>query len=127
MDEREHVLKIFLWNAGVKRHFFRRGLQEPVVIDVADDELGCFTIIRVQYLLIQLRHQVLLQSLLSNDRVEKELAFFLILLRASAVAARLGHVIAPFLIQLGQLIELLFEFLIGRGGIGTGGRLRLIR
>ena len=80
LDKGEHVLKIFLWNAGVEGHFFRRGLQEPIVIDVPDDEFGCFTIIRVQDLLIQLRHQVLLQSLLGDDRVEKELSFFLILL-----------------------------------------------
>ena len=48
LDEREHVLEIVLGDAGIERHFFRRGLEKSVVVDVADDELGGFAIVRVQ-------------------------------------------------------------------------------
>ena len=50
LDEREHVLEIFLGDAGIQRHLFRRGLEKTVVVDVADDELGGFAIVRVQRL-----------------------------------------------------------------------------
>ena len=52
---------------------------------------------------------MLLQRLLGRDRIEKELAFVFLFLRAAAVAARLRHVIAPFVIELGQLIEFRLE------------------
>ena len=66
--------------------------------------------------LIELPHQMLLQGLLGGDGIEKELAFFFVFLRAAAVAARLRHVIAPFVIELGQLIEFLLEILVARRG-----------
>ena len=69
--------------------------------------------------LVELAHEVLLQGLLGGDGIEKELALFLLVLRAAAVAARLRHVIAPFVIQLRQLIELLLEILVRRLALGT--------
>ena len=58
---------------------------------------------------------MLLQRFLSRDRIEKELALFFVLLGAGAVAAGLRHVIAPFVVELGELLELGFEILVGRG------------
>ena len=60
---------------------------------------------------------MLLQRLLRDDRVEKELTFFLIFLRAAAVTTGLRHVIAPLVIELGKSIELFLEFLVGFCGV----------
>ena len=119
MDEREHELEIFLRNAGVERHLFRRRLEETVVVDVADDELGRLAIVAAQGGLIELADEMLLERFLGRDRVEKELAFVLLFLRAPAVAARLRHVIAPLVIELGQLIELLLEIVLRRLALGN--------
>ena len=64
--------------------------------------------------LVELPHEMLLKRFLGRDGIEKELALLFVLLRAGAVAARLRHVIAPFVIQLRQLIELLLELLVAR-------------
>src|SRR2546430_10836807 len=81
--------------------FSRRRLEKTVIIDVTDNELGRFAIIRIQDLLIELGHQVLLQRLGGGNGIEKELAFLFVLVGPGAVAARLRHVIAPFLIEFG--------------------------
>ena len=47
-----------------------------------------------------------------RDGIKEELAFFLIVLRTGAVAARLRHVIAPLVVQFRQLIELGLELLV---------------
>ena len=95
------MLEIVLGDAGVERHFLRCRLEKSVVVDIADNEFGRFTIVRIQDLLIELRHQMLLQRLGGGNGIEKELAFLLVLVSAGAVATRLRHVIAPFLIELG--------------------------
>ena len=94
-----------------------RGLEKSVVVDVADDQLGGFAVVRVQHRLVQLSHQMLLERFLGGDRIEKKLALVFRFLGTAAVAARLRHVIAPFLIQFGQLIELSLEIFVGRGGL----------
>ena len=58
--------------------------------------------------------EMLLQGLLGGDGIEKELPLFVLILRACAVAARLRHVIAPFVIELRQLIEFLLEIVFRR-------------
>ena len=118
LDERKDVLEVFLGNAGVERHLLRRGLKKSVIVDVADDQLRRFAIVAVEHRLVELSHEVLLERFLRRDRIEKELALFFRLLRAAAVATRLRHVIAPFLIELRQLIELLLEIVIRGGGGG---------
>ena len=112
LDEREHGLEILLGDARVHRHLFRSGLEKTVVVDVADDQFGDLAIVAAQRGLVELPHQMLLQRFLGGDRIEKELPLFFVLLRAAAVAARLRHVIAPFVVELGQLIELLFEIFV---------------
>ncbi len=114
LDEREHVLEIFLRNAGVHRHLLRRGLEEAVVVDVADDQLGRLAILGIESGLVQLADKMLLQGLLGRDGIEKELPLFVLFLRATAVAARLRHVIAPFVVELRQLIEFLLEIVFRR-------------
>ena len=109
----EHRLEILLGDAGIERHVFRRGLEKAVVVDVADDELGGLAIVRIQRGLVELPHEVLLKRFLGRDGIEKELALLFVFLRAGAVAARLRHVIAPFVIQFRQLIELGLELLVG--------------
>ena len=121
LDEREHELEILLGDAGVHRHLFRRGLEKTVVVDVADDQLGGLAIVAAQGGLVELPHQMLLQRLLGRDGIEKELPLFFVLLRAAAVAARLRHVIAPFLIELGELIEFLFEIVCAGSALGRPG------
>ena len=64
---------------------------------------------------------MLLQRFLRRDGIKKELALFFRFLGAAAVTARLRHVIAPFLIELRQLIEFLFEIIV------SGRRLRFRR
>ena len=69
--------------------------------------------------LIQLPDEMLLERFLGGDGIEEELALFLVLLRAAAVAARLRHVIAPLVIELGQLIEFLLEIIFRRLALGN--------
>ncbi len=64
--------------------------------------------------LVQLPDEMLLEGFLGGDGIEKELALFLVLLRAAAVAGRLRHVIAPLVIELGQLVELFLEIVFRR-------------
>jgi hypothetical protein len=120
LDEREHVFEIVAGDASIERHFFRSGLKKPIVVDIADDELSGFAVVRIQHLLIKLRHQVLLQGLGGGDGIEKELAFFFVFMGPGAVAAGLRHVIAPFFVEFSQLIEFLLELLIVRRGFGRG-------
>src|SRR5437667_4675321 len=61
---------------------------------------------------------MLLQRLLTGNRIEKELALIFRLLRTPTEAARLRHVIAPLLVELRQLIELGLEILVRRGRLG---------
>ena len=117
LDEREHVLEVLLRDAGVERHFLRCSLKKSVVVDVADDELGRLAIAGIEHVLVELPHEMLLERLLRGDGIEKELPFIFRFLRTAAVAARLRHVIAPLLIELGQFIEFLFKFFV-RGGVG---------
>ena len=106
-------------NAGIHRHLFRRGLEEAVVVDVADDEFGGLAIVAAERGLVQLADEMLLQGLLGGDGIEKELPLFVLLLRAAAVTARLRHVIAPFVIELRQLIEFLLEIVFRRLALGN--------
>ena len=128
LDEQQHRLEILLGDAGIERHVLGRDLEESVVVDIANDELGGLAIVGIQGGLVELPHEVLLERLLSGDGIEKELALFLIILRTRTVAAGLRHVIAPLVVELRELIELGFEFLVGRGrgrlfgtiGVGFG-------
>jgi hypothetical protein len=88
LDEREHVLEIVLRDAGIERHLFRRRLQKAVVVDVADDQLGGFAIVRVQGGLVELTHQMLLQRFLRRDGIEKELALFFVFLGRGRCSCR---------------------------------------
>src|SRR2546421_11464404 len=63
---------------------------------------------------------MLLQRLGGSNGIKKELTFLLVLVSAGAVAAGLRHVIAPFLIELGQFIEFFLELLIARRRLGRG-------
>src|SRR4051812_19766311 len=58
---------------------------------------------------------MLLKRFLGGNRIEEELSLFFLVLRTGAVASRLRHVIAPLVVELGQLIELFLELLIGAG------------
>src|SRR5205085_9139913 len=87
--------------------------EKTVVVDIADDELRGFSIVGIERGLVELTHQMLLQSFLGRDRVEEELALLFVVLGSGAVAAGLRHVIAPFVIQLGELIELSLETFVG--------------
>src|SRR5439155_8166914 len=98
LDERKHLLEILLRNSRVECHFFRRALQKSVVVDVADDHFCRLTIIGTERRLVQLSYQILLKRFLRGDGIEKELALVFCFLRTAVVAARLRHVIAPFLI-----------------------------
>src|SRR6266852_8901278 len=71
---------------------------------------------------------MLLKRFLESDGIEKELAVVFCFLRTAVVAARLRHVIAPFLIQARQLLEFLLEIVVGRrlGAVGAV-RTRVIR
>src|SRR5438876_3871822 len=71
---------------------------------------------------------MLLKRFLHSDGIEKELALIFRFLRTAAVAARLRHVVTPFLIQTRQLLEFFLEIVV-RGWLGTIGAVetRLIR
>ena len=114
LDERKHLLEIFLRDTGAERHFFRRALEKPVIVDIAYDQFCRFAILGVEHGLVQLRHQILLKRFLHSDGIKKELALIFRLLGTAGVAARLRHVIAPFFVQRRQLLEFLFEIVICR-------------
>src|SRR5450432_3742735 len=62
---------------------------------------------------------MLLKGFLRRDGVKKKLALVFRFLRTGTVAAGLRHVIAPLVIELGQLIELLLEIVFRRLGVGS--------
>src|SRR5439155_9910128 len=71
---------------------------------------------------------MLLKRFLHSDGIEKELALIFRFLRPAAVAARLRHVIPPFLIQARQLLEFVLEIVVrGRLGAVWAIEARLIR
>ena len=55
---------------------------------------------------------MLLQGLLANQRVKKELAPLLILRRTPRITTALGHVIPPLLVQLRQTLEFLLKLIV---------------
>src|SRR5213595_598115 len=111
-NQGQHSLKILLWDAGIERHLFRRALEKAVVVDVANDQFRGLAVSGIERRLIQLSDQILLQRFLGGDGIKKELASIFRVLRTSAVAARLRHVIAPFLVKGRKLIELLFKIIV---------------
>src|SRR5438876_4951733 len=71
---------------------------------------------------------MLLKRFLHSDGIEKELALIFRFLRTAAIAARLRHVITPFLIQTRQLLEFFLEIVVrGRFGAVWAIEARLIR
>ena len=104
-------------HAGVGVHLRRRGLQKTVVIDVADDQLGQANVARLEVHAVELADKMLLQRFLVGNGIEKELAAFFLVVVAAAVAAALRHVLAPFFVQLGEVLELLFEIVVFAGAI----------
>ena len=67
---------------------------------------------------------MLLERFLVGDGIEKELPTLLVVVAPAVVAAALRHVFAPFLVQLGELIEFLLELLVLTAvvlGRGLGG------
>ena len=48
------MFEIVPGDAGIERHFLRGGLEKPIVVDVANDELSGFAVVRIQHLLIKL-------------------------------------------------------------------------
>ena len=87
-------------------------MEKTIVVDVADDQLRGLAVVGAQRRLVELTHQMLLERFLRRDRIEKELALLFVLLGAGAVAAGLRHVIAPFVVELCQLLELGFEIVV---------------
>ena len=66
---------------------------------------------------VQLLPEMLLQSFLAGNRVKEKLASFFVLKISGRIADILSHVIPPFLIQLGQPLELLLEFAVVLGSL----------
>ena len=64
---------------------------------------------------VQLLPEVLLQSFLAGNRVKEKLPSLFVLRISGRVADVLGHVIPPFLVQLGQPLELLLELAVVLG------------
>jgi hypothetical protein len=97
-----------------------------VVVDVADDHLGGFSVVAVEFPGLELVEEVLLERFGAGDGVEEELAALFVFGGAALERPALGHVIAPFLVEFGEAIEFLAEIVGGisggiAGGIGGGG------
>ena len=80
LNQPQHSLEIFLWDAGVERHLFQRALEKAVVVDVANDQFRGLAVRGIERRLIQLPDQILLQRFLGGDRIKKELSFIFCLL-----------------------------------------------
>ena len=112
LDHFENALQIGHGHAGVGVHFFRRGLEKAVVIDVADHQLGQSLVTGLEFRAVDLADEMLLERFLVGDGIEEKLPPFLVVVTAAVVAGVLRHVFAPLLVELGKLIELLFEIFV---------------
>ena len=61
---------------------------------------------------VDLADEMLLKRFLVGDGIEEKLPALLVVVAAAVVAAALRHVLAPFLVELGQLVELLLEIVV---------------
>ena len=115
LDEVEHFLQLFQRVSGVVRNVFQRSLEKTEIVDVADDQFGCFPLQFGHVGGVQLLPEMLLQSFLAGNRVKEKLSSFFVLKISGRVADILSHVIPPFLIQLCQPLELFLEFAVVLG------------
>ena len=82
------------------------------VVDVADDEFGDFWSVPSRSPLWTCSSRCCWRVSGRDNGIEEELAALLILLALGGVGGVLGHVIAPFLVELCQALEFLLEFLV---------------
>ena len=126
LDDLEHLDNFFRRDAGRETELFRGGLEVAVFVDIADDQLGDGALLFRQLGKPELFDQVFLQGGPDRERVEHELALLFILERLSRGKVGLGKMIAPFLVELGQFLELGLEIIdwlgagLFRGGVKTG-------
>src|SRR5579862_239038 len=85
LDDPEYPVEVAGVGAAVQRHILGRRLEEPDVVDVPYDQLGELAVVRREIAPLELLDEMLLQGLVADDRVEKELAAFLLLLRTAGV------------------------------------------
>ena len=115
-----------------RREFLDGALQKSVFINVADQHFGNPLLALVEFRSPHLLDQKLLKRLLDRQRIEHELPLLLVLGRRAHGQVRLRKMIAPFLIQLRQALELRLKIihgfvrrLLGRGiKIHVGRRFR---
>ena len=89
-----------------------RGLEEACVIDVPDDELRDARLGTHDVVGGNLLEEVLLEGLFFDKRIEEKLPLLVVFIGAAGVAGALRHVIAPLLVELGQALKLLLEFVV---------------
>ena len=95
--------------------FLDRRLEIAVVVNVADDEFGDGLLLVGQIGFARLIHQHLREGSSGRERVEHELPLFLVLGGLADRGVRLGKIVAPFLVELHELVEFLLKFVRRRG------------
>ena len=95
--------------AGGGGQFPDGGLEIPVIVNVADDVLGNPALFVCKIRVTNLLQQDFRQRHSSRERVEHELAFFLLLRRAAADGVYRRKLVAPLLLHLNQLVEFRLE------------------
>ncbi|MEY2598791.1 MAG: hypothetical protein RLZZ142_1050 [Verrucomicrobiota bacterium] len=121
LNDFEDALDVFEVDAAEGGDLLGAGLEEAAVVDIADEEFGDFGFVIGEFVGGDLLEEVLLEGFLFYEGVEEELAAFLLLGGASGVAAILGHVIAPFLVEFGEALEFLLELLVFALAVLDGG------
>ena len=114
LDYIEDAAQISGGDTRVRTHLFGSGLEEAVVVDVADDQFRQPPVGGAKFRAIDLANEVLLKRFLVGDGIEEELTAFFIVVAAAVITAVLRHVLAPFLVELGELVELLLEIVVPR-------------
>ncbi len=112
LDKLEHPLQVGHFHAGIVRDLLGAGLQEAGVVDIADDQLRELAVGALQVAGVDLLDEMLLERFQAHDGIEKELPPLFLFRRAPGVALALRHIIAPFLIELRQAVELLLKLLV---------------
>jgi hypothetical protein len=140
LDDLEDGLDLVRGDAGGEGEFVAAGLEVAPVIDVADDHFGDLALGGIELGEPDLFEEFLLEGGLGDEGIEHELPTFLLVGIRTAAGTAGGKVIAPFLVELEDLLEFVVEGLVGFarrllgggiepefwgrfGGIGGGGGL----
>ena len=125
LNDLQHLQDLLRRQAGGGRQLLHGGLQVAVFIHVADQHLGDRPLLLGQGGFADLLEQHFLQRGARHQRIEHELPLLLVLGGGAHRKIGLGKVVAPFLVELHQALELRLEVVHRLAGALFGGGVKV--